>query len=152
MHDTDLMLAWCHLRLPIRYFFFEIKLFVFLRVNRKAFFASIEQIFERRSSRQWKDVQAKEYPSSIMDETPVRGNWSAHMPRPQSKICLKKRKHSLRARQIFKPQRLRKDFASKIPAIHRFKEKQDCGCRAHVCICSGRTCITPGNAVQRTNL
>jgi len=25
-----------------------------------------------------------------MDETPVRGNWSAHMPRPQSKICLKK--------------------------------------------------------------
>jgi len=71
-------------------FFFEIKFFVFLRVNRKAFFASIEQIFERRSSRQWKDVQAKEYPSSIMDETPVRGNWSAHMPRPQSKICLKK--------------------------------------------------------------
>lgn len=33
-----------------------------------------------------------------------------------------KRKHSLRARQIFKPQRLRKDSASKIPAI-RFKEK-----------------------------
>jgi len=71
-------------------FLFEIKLFAFLRVNRKTFFASIEQIFERRSSRQWKDVQAKEHPSSITDETPVRGNWSAHMPRPQSKICLKK--------------------------------------------------------------
>jgi len=63
-------------------FLFEIKLIVFLRVNRKTFFASIEQIFERRSSHQWKDVQAKEHPSSIMDETPVRGK--------QSKICLKK--------------------------------------------------------------
>jgi len=159
MHDTDLMLPWCRLRL--RYFYL-VKYIDVPRVNRKTFFASIE----RRSSRQSKDVlrvnrnnvrktNAKEDPSSIikinMDETPGRGKQSkikiatkfrydesrkathyhilpaaenSMLPALTAPIWSQQNggKNSLRARKIFKPQRLREDSASKTPAI-RFKEK-----------------------------